>query len=391
MNQNASGPLAGLRVVEFESIGPGPFASMMLSDMGAEVVTIARPNGGPRDPRHFVQRGRRVVQLDLKRADDVEAALKLAANADVVIEGFRPGVMERLGLGPQQALAANPALVYGRMTGWGQEGPWAKTAGHDINYISITGALASFAGADGAPAPPLNLVGDYGGGALYLVAGLLAGVIAARSSGQGQVVDAAMCDGVSHMLTMFQGLRAMGRWSDRPRSNSLDGGAHYYGVYACADGRHLAVGAIEPQFYALLRGIAGLEDPEFDAQLDREAWPGLREKAAAIFLTRTRDEWAALFEGTDACVTPILSMQRIPRSSAPCGAVGLCRGQRPPPAGARAEILANSGADTADRGGCVSRGNPAPVEGRRLVSCFRPGRISRRSRRRYISPASRRG
>ena len=310
--QNASGPLAGLRVVEFESIGPGPFASMMLSDMGADVVTIARPSRQPRDPRHFVQRGRSIVALDLKLAGDVAAAAKLVAAADVVIEGFRPGVMERLGLGPEGALAAHPALVYGRMTGWGQEGPLAKTAGHDINYISITGALASFAAADGTPVQPLNLVGDYGGGALYLVVGVLAAVIEARSSGRGQVVDAAMCDGVSHMLTLFQGMRAMGRWKDGPRKNSLDGGAHYYGVYACADGRHLAVGAIEPQFYALLREIAGLDDPEFDAQLDREAWPSLREKTEAIFMTRTRDEWATLFEGTDACVTPILSMGEAP-------------------------------------------------------------------------------
>jgi alpha-methylacyl-CoA racemase len=312
MSQAASGPIKGLQVIEFESIGPGPFAAMMLSDMGADVVTIARAGAPARDSRHFVQRGRKVLPLDLKLAADVAAAERLVAGADVVIEGFRPGVMERLGLGPEKALAINPALVYGRMTGWGQEGPWSRAAGHDINYISITGALASFAAADGTPVQPLNLVGDYGGGALYLVVGLLAGVIAARNSGQGQVVDAAMCDGVSHMLTMFQGLRAMGKWIDRPRANLLDGGAHFYGVYACADGLHLAVGAIEPQFYALLREIAALDDPEFDAQLDREAWPRLREKAAAIFLTRTRDEWAALFEGADACVTPILTLDEAP-------------------------------------------------------------------------------
>lgn len=308
MNRAASGPLVGLRVVEFESIGPGPFAAMMLSDMGAEVVTIARPGGRTGDPREFVLRGRRVVPLDLKRPEDLATALDLVAGAEVLIEGLRPGVMERLGLGPDVALARNPALVYGRMTGWGQSGPLAETAGHDINYVSITGALGAFRGTDGAPVSPLNLVGDYGGGALYLVVGLLAAVLEARGSGRGQVVDAAMCDGVSHMLTMFHGLMARGRWVDAPRANALDGGAHYYGTYRCADGEYLAVGAIEPQFYAELRRIAGLDDPEFDAQLDRAAWPRLREKAAAIFLGRSRDEWARLFEGSDACVTPIVGM-----------------------------------------------------------------------------------
>jgi alpha-methylacyl-CoA racemase len=308
MSRTASGPLVGLRVVEFESIGPGPFAAMMLSDMGAEVVTIARPASRTGDPREFVMRGRRVVPLDLKRPEDLATALDLVVGAEVLIEGLRPGVMERLGLGPDVALARNPALVYGRMTGWGQFGPLAETAGHDINYISITGALGSFRAADGAPVSPLNLVGDYGGGALYLVVGLLAAVLEARGSGRGQVVDAAMCDGVSHMLTMFRGLMARDRWIDAPRANSLDGGAHYYGTYRCADGEYLAVGAIEPQFYAVLRRIAGLDDPDFDAQLDAAAWPRLREKAAAIFLERRRDEWVELFGTTDACVTPVLGL-----------------------------------------------------------------------------------
>ena len=313
MDQGKStGPLTGLRVLEFEAIGPCPFAAMMLADMGAEVVTIARPGKTRRTPENFIWRGRHVIELDLKEAANIAAVLDLVAGADILIEGFRPQVMERLRLGPDAAFARNPALIYGRMTGWGQDGPLAPVAGHDINYIAITGALDAFRSPGGEPVPPLNMVGDYGGGALYLLVGVLAALIEARGSGRGQIVDAAMCDGVSHMLTMFHSLRALGRWLDAPRANFLDGGAHFYGVYECKDRRYLAVGAIEPQFYATLRERAGLDDPAFDDQFDPAAWPRLREKMAALFKTKTRDEWAALLEHAEACVAPVLSLAEAP-------------------------------------------------------------------------------
>ncbi|EKS33447.1 CaiB/BaiF CoA transferase family protein [Afipia clevelandensis] len=301
----ATGPLRGVRVVEFAGIGPGPFASMLLSDMGADVVSIARPRQGKRDVRDFVNRGRRVIELDLKNPADIAKALDLIGAADVLIEGFRPQVMERLGLGPDVVLKRNPKLVYGRMTGWGQEGPLAQAAGHDINYIAITGALDSFRAANGETVSPLNLVGDYGGGALYLVVGVLAAVIEARTSGKGQVVDAAMCDGVSSMLTMFHSMKATGRWTDQPRTNLLDGGAPFYRTYQCKDGGFMAIGALEPQFYAELRQLAGLSEDCYDAQMDKAGWPNLHEKMTALFKTRTRDEWAALLEGSDACAAAV--------------------------------------------------------------------------------------
>jgi alpha-methylacyl-CoA racemase len=301
----ATGPLRGVRVVEFAGIGPGPFASMLLSDMGADVVSIARPRQGKRDVRDFVNRGRRVVELDLKNPADIAKALDLIGAADVLIEGFRPQVMERLGLGPDVVLRRNPKLVYGRMTGWGQEGPLAQAAGHDINYIAITGALDSFRATNGETVSPLNLVGDYGGGALYLVVGVLAAVIEARTSGKGQVVDAAMCDGVSSMLTMFHSMKATGRWSDQPRTNLLDGGAPFYRTYQCKDGGFMAIGALEPQFYAELRKLAGLSEDCYDAQMDKAGWPNLHEKMTALFKTRTRDEWAAILEGSDACAAAV--------------------------------------------------------------------------------------
>lgn len=301
----ATGPLRGVRVVEFAGIGPGPFASMLLSDMGADVVSIARPGQGKRDVRDFVNRGRRVIEMDLKNPDHVGQVLDLIAAADVLIEGFRPQVMERLGLGPDVVLKRNPKLVYGRMTGWGQEGPLAQAAGHDINYIAITGALDSFRAGNGETVSPLNLVGDYGGGAMYLVVGVLAGVIEARSSGKGQVVDAAMCDGVSSMLTMFHSMKATGRWTDQPRTNMLDGGAHFYRTYECKAGGFMAIGAIEPQFYAELRKLAGLDEECYDAQMNRGEWPKLQEKMAALFKTKTRDEWAKLLEGSDACAAAV--------------------------------------------------------------------------------------
>ncbi len=308
----ASGPLSGVRVVEFAGIGPSPFAAMMLSDMGADVVSIVRPGAGKRDAREFVNRGRRVVELDLKKAGDLVQVLDLIAAADVLLEGFRPQVMERLGLGPDVALKRNPKLVYGRMTGWGQEGPLAQAAGHDINYIAITGALDSFRASNGEPVSPLNLVGDYGGGALFLVVGVLAALVEARRSGKGQVVDAAMCDGVSLMLTMFHSMQAIKRWTDVPRTNMLDGGAHFYRAYECSCGRAIAIGAIEPQFYAELRQLAGLDDEAFDHQMDRSRWPDLQEKLIAVFKTKTRDEWCAILEGTDACAAPVVGLFEAP-------------------------------------------------------------------------------
>lgn len=312
MSATGGGPLAGVRILELEGLGPGPFASMLLSDLGADVVTVVRPEKPDHDPRDFVMRGRDLVALDLKRAEDVATALALADRADVLIEGMRPGVMERLGLGPEVLTARNPALIYARMTGWGQHGPLADRAGHDINYISITGALGSFRGPDGTPVPPLNLVGDYGGGALYLTVGILAALHERTRSGRGQTIDAAMCDGVGHLLTMFRALEARGRWRPAPRSNHLDGGAHFYGAYRCADGKYLAVGAIEPKFYDILRGIVGLDEPAFDAQLDRDRWPELRARMEAVIATKTRDAWASLLEHTDACATPILDLGEAP-------------------------------------------------------------------------------
>ena len=307
-----SGPLAGIRVVEFAGIGPGPFACMMMSDMGADIVTIARKGQVKADTGNFLQRGRRLIELDLKSAEGVATALDLVAKADVLVEGFRPKVMERLGLGPEIALARNPKLVYGRMTGWGQEGPLSQAAGHDINYIAITGALDSFRASNGELVSPLNLVGDYGGGALYLVVGVLAGVIEAKTSGKGQVVDAAMCDGASSLITMFHALAAMGQWTSTPRENLLDGGAHFYRVYETKDGRHFSVGAIEPQFYKELLERAGITDAAFAAQTDRSGWAGLSDKLAAIFKTKTRDEWATLLEGTDACAMAVQTLHEAP-------------------------------------------------------------------------------
>ena len=304
------GPLAGFRVVEFAGIGPGPFACMMLADMGAEVVTLDRV-GARKNLTSAAGRGRKVVELDLKDKAAIAKVLELLANADALVEGFRPGVMERLGLGPDVVLAHNPRLVYGRMTGWGQEGPLAQAAGHDINYISVTGALAAIGTAE-TPVPPLNLVGDFGGGALYLVVGVLAALLESRQSGKGQVVDAAMCDGAASLMSMFFDLTAAGRWTEARASNFLDGGAHFYGVYQCACRSFISIGSIEPQFYALLRDLAGLSDTDFDAQMDREAWPVLKQKLVDVFKTKTRDEWCKIMEGTDICFAPVLTMKEAP-------------------------------------------------------------------------------
>jgi len=309
-SQVPTGPLTGFRIVEFAGIGPGPFACMMLADMGAEVVTLDRP-GASKNQKSSASRGRKVVEIDLKDKAALSQTLDLLAHADALIEGFRPGVMERLGLGPDVVLAQNPRLVYGRMTGWGQDGPLAQAAGHDINYISVTAALAAIGLAE-RPVPPLNLVGDFGGGALYLVVGVLAALLEAGRSGKGQVVDAAMCDGAASLMSMFFDLTAAGRWTEGRENNLLDGGAHFYGVYECACGSFISIGSIEPQFYALLRQLAGLSDQAFDAQMDREAWPALRQKLAEVFKTKTRDEWCAIMEGTDVCFAPVLTLAEAP-------------------------------------------------------------------------------
>jgi alpha-methylacyl-CoA racemase len=306
----SSGPLAGFRIVEFAGIGPGPFACMMLADMGAEVVTLDRV-GATKNLKSSANRGRKIVELDLKDKATIAQVLDLLAQADALIEGFRPGVMERLGLGPELVQARNPRLVYGRMTGWGQEGPLAQAAGHDINYIAVTGALAAI-GPQDRPVPPLNLVGDFGGGALYLVVGVLAALLEASKSGNGQVVDCAMCDGAASLMSMFFDLAAAGRWQEVRESNFLDGGAHFYGVYECACGNFISIGSIEPQFYALLRQLAGLSDADFDQQMDRKAWPELRQKLADVFKTKTREQWCKIMEGTDVCFAPVLTMREAP-------------------------------------------------------------------------------
>ena len=306
------GPLTGLKIVEFAGIGPGPFCGMLLSDLGADVVRIDRKGPGRGSPADITSRGRRSVALDLKTPEAVEACLKLMDTADAVIEGFRPGVMERLGLGPDVALKRNPKLVFGRMTGWGQTGPYAMAAGHDMNYIAITGALHAI-GTDEKPVPPLNLVGDFGGGALYLAFGLMAGVIQARETGKGQVIDCAMSDGAASLMAMFYGFKAAGIWKEERRSNMLDGGAHFYDTYQCSDGKWVSIGSIEPQFYALLLEKTGINDPEFQKQHDRSAWGSLRQKLAHVIAQKTQAEWTEIMGGTDVCFAPILDLDEAPK------------------------------------------------------------------------------
>jgi len=337
---SSRGPLAGLRVLEFEAIGPGPFAAMMLADMGADVLLVDRPGGNDlglgHQRRHEVMlRGRRSVTLDLKSADGAAAALRLAERADAIVEGFRPGVMERLGLGPEVLLARNAKLVYGRMTGWGQAGPLAARAGHDINYIALAGALHAIGRAGEAPVPPLNLVGDFGGGGMLLAFGIACGVIEARQSGRGQVVDAAMVDGAALLATMFSGMLAAGSWSEARGANLLDGGAPWYDTYATRDGKHVSIGAIEPKFYAELLQRLGLDAASLPRQHDRAGWPLLRERFAAAFSQRSRDEWCAVFEGSDACFAPVLSFsesRRHPHVAARHGTVELAGIEQPAPA-----------------------------------------------------------
>lgn len=308
----ADGPLNGVRIVEFAGIGPGPFCGMLLSDLGADVIRVDRAGGGAGRAADVTARGRRSIALNLKEPGDVETALKLIEKADGLIEGYRPGVMERLGLGPDTVLARAPKLVYGRMTGWGQHGTLAHAAGHDLNYVALTGALHAMGRKGEPPAPPLNLVGDFGGGALYLAFGLCAGIINARQTGKGQVIDCAMTDGAASLASMFYGFRASGFWTDERQDNMLDGGAHFYDTYACSDDKWVSIGSIEPQFYALLREKAGLVDEAFDAQMSRADWPALKDKLAGIIRTKTRDEWCALMEGTDVCFAPVLSWAEAP-------------------------------------------------------------------------------
>ncbi|MEU5595778.1 CaiB/BaiF CoA-transferase family protein [Streptomyces sp. NPDC020298] len=309
------GPLTGVRVVELAGIGPGPFAAMLLADLGADVVRVDRPGGAPLgiDPAYDVtNRNKRSVLVDLKSDGGPARVLDLAERADILVEGYRPGVAERLGVGPDACRARNPALVYGRMTGWGQQGPLADRAGHDIAYLAPTGVLGMIGDPDGPPAVPANLLGDYAGGSLYLVVGVLAALTHARATGTGQVVDAAIVDGTAHLSAMIHGMLAAGGWQDRRRANLLDGGCPYYGTYETADGGYMAVGALEPQFYAeFLRLLGGLDDLA-GARKDWTRWGELRERIAARFKSRTRDEWTALFEGTDACVAPALSLREAP-------------------------------------------------------------------------------
>jgi len=305
-----SGPLTGVRIVEFDGLGPVTLAGMVLADMGAEVLRLKRPAGAAvafdEVGGAILHRGRAAVEVDLKSSADLEAVRSLIAGADALIEGFRPGVMERLGLGPDVCRALNPRLVYGRVTGWGQTGPLADQVGHDLNYLGLTGALHAMGSADRPPSPPLNLVADYGGGAMLLVSGVLAGVIAARATGRGKVVDAAMTDGVGVLSSLFHALGARGLWSSDREANLLDGGAPFYRCYACRDGGFVAVAALEPRFFAAL--LVGLEiDPAEVNQYDRDGWPALQARFEGLFATRDRDDWAARFAGTEACVTPVLT------------------------------------------------------------------------------------
>lgn len=308
------GPLSGIKVIELQGIGPGPFCGMMLADMGATVIRVDRaanvPAAAPSEPSlDILARGRQSVAVDLKHPDGVETVLRLIEGADALIEGFRPGVMERLGLGPDVCLARNPALVYGRMTGWGQEGPYALMAGHDINYIALGGALAHIGRAGEAPVPPLNLVGDFGGGGMLLAFGIACGLVEAKLSGKGQVVDAAMVDGSAILMSMFAGMFKSGAFSEERGVNMLDTGAPFYDVYETADGEYVSLGSIEPQFYAELLRLSGLgEQPDLPSQLDKSSWPAMKQRVAAIMKSKTRAEWCEIMEGSDVCFAPVLTM-----------------------------------------------------------------------------------
>ena len=305
------GPLTGVRVLEFAGLGPGPLCGMLLSDLGADVVRIERYGAPQAPPSHIYNRGRRTVSLNLKSEEGLQACLALCDRTDIIFEGFRPGVMERLGLGPDALLVRNPKLVYGRMTGWGQSGPLAARAGHDINYISVTGALHSIGTAE-KPVAPLSLVGDFGGGAMFLVLGLISALLHARQHGKGQVVDAAMCDGATYLMGMTQSLHAAGEWIDSRASNIVDGGAPFFDTYKCADGKWLALGAIEPEFFEVLISGLGIDPAEYGDQYDRAQWLRQKTMIAASIGQRPRDEWVFQFDGLDACVTPVLSLAEVP-------------------------------------------------------------------------------
>lgn len=307
-----TGVLAGLRVIELAGIGPAPFAAMMLADHGADVIRIERP-GSTASSKNILHRSRRCLSVDMKSPEGIKIVRELARSADGLIEGFRPGVMERLRLGPDELLSDNPRLVYGRMTGWGQSGPYANAAGHDINYIALAGALHPLGRAGEQPTPPINLLGDFGGGGMLLAFGMVSAMLCAARTGRGQVVDCAIIDGSALQMSMIWAMRAAGRWSDERGTNLLDTGAHFYDTYATADGKYVAIGSIEPQFYGLLREKLGLAaDAEFDAQMQKAKWPKLKQRLAEIFASRTRDEWCELLEGTDACFAPVLAMAEAP-------------------------------------------------------------------------------
>ena len=307
------GPLKGLKIIEMAGIGPGPFCGMVLADLGAELIRVDRASaigtGSKREPSN---RGKKSIAIDLKSKEGVEIVLKLVETADAIFEGFRPGVMERLGLGPNVCLERNERIVFGRMTGWGQEGPLAKSAGHDINYISLSGALAAIGRPGSPPVPPLNLIGDFGGGGMLLALGLVAGLLESKESKKGQVVDAAMTDGSALLMTMIYSMQSSGLWKNSLGSNLLDGGSHFYDTYECKDGKFISIGSIEPQFYELLCKIAELDDSVFSNQMDRQFWPEQKKVIKEIFLNKTREEWCALMEGTDVCFAPVLNMAEAP-------------------------------------------------------------------------------
>lgn len=309
-----AGPLHGIRIIELAGIGPGPFCGMMLADMGAEVIRVERIGGNPGDAggHDILFRNRRSIAVNLKSPAGAETVLKLCESADAIFEGFRPGVAERLGVGPEQCLARNPKIVYGRMTGWGQTGPLANTAGHDINYIALSGALHAIGRRGEGPIPPLNLVGDFGGGGMMLAFGLVCGILEASRSGKGQVIDCSMVEGAAALMAMFYGLKGIGQFSDQRGTHMLDSGAHFYDTYETADGKYISIGSIEVQFYALLKQKLNLDEADFGSQLDPQRWPQQKEKLAAIFKTRTRDQWCELLEGSDVCFAPVLGLEEAP-------------------------------------------------------------------------------
>ena len=364
-----AGPLSGVKILEIQGIGPGPFGTMMLSDMGADVIRVDRPRRVDTLPNDnptldFLARGRRSVALDLKQPDGVEALLRLVEKSDVLIEGFRPGVMERLGLGPDDCLERNPGLVYARMTGWGQDGPLARVAGHDINYIALAGALAHIGRAGEPPLAPLNLVGDFGGGGMLLAYGIVCALLERATSGRGQVVDAAMVDGVASLMSIIHGAQQSGWWHEERGKNMLDSGAHFYEVYETKDGEYVSVGSIEPQFYAELIEKTGLGGENLPGQMDREQWPVMKERLREIFKQKTREEWCDALEGSDVCFAPVLRMSEAPghphnrargtfveedgvyqAAPAPRFSRSTCRIQGPPPRAGEhtAEVLTEHG------------------------------------------------